>query len=229
MRLRRLISVSIMMLASRSLAAQQKFDPTPYLIGDRSAEVALARSAAPPSVSDSATVLVLTPTGYVEAAGGHNGFTCLVIRSFAGALEDPQFWNHDVRAPHCFNAAASATVLQAMLSQSAWILAGVPKSEIAERAKRAYAAGVLHAPTTGAMAYMLSPRQYIVPQNPHWLPHLMLYFDRRITSAAMMGADANGTSGIIDGSTVNLDDPVLTLMVPVRRWSDGTAAVSATH
>lgn len=227
MRLHGLISLIVLAVATRPLPAQQKFDATPYLISDRSAEVALARSAAPPSVSDSAAVLVLTPSGYVEAASGHDGFTCLVVRSFAGALEDPQFWNPDVRAPHCFNAPASRTVLQAMLSQSAWILAGVPKSEIAARAKRAYASGALHAPATGAMAYMLSPRQYIVPQNPHWLPHLMLYFDRRSISASMLGADAAGRSGIIDGSSVNPDDPVLILMVPVRRWSDGTPATPA--
>ena len=220
---------SLASLASRSSAARAQRVPDlgPYLIEERPAEVALARSAAPPSVSDSATVLVLTPSGYVEAASGHDGFTCLVIRSFAGALEDPQFWNPDVRAPHCFNAPASRTVLQAMLSQSAWILAGVPKSEIAARAKRAYASGALHAPATGAMAYMFSPRQYIVPQNPHWLPHLMLYFDRRSISASMLGADAAGKSGIIDESSVNPDDPVLILMVPVRRWSDGTPAPSA--
>lgn len=227
MRLRGLIPLIVVAGAGTPLAAQQKFDATPYLISDRSAEIALARSAAPPSVSDSAAVLVLTPSGYVEAASGHNGFTCLVIRSFAGALEDPQFWNPDVRAPHCFNAPAAHTVLPAMLAQTDWILSGVPKSEIAARAKQAYASGVLHAPTVGAMAYMLSPRQYIVPQNPHWLPHLMLYFDRRSISASMLGADVAGRSGIIDGSSVNPDDPVLVLMVPVRKWSDGTPAPSA--
>src|SRR5262249_39985295 len=71
--------------------AQQLPDLAPYLMTDRAAEVALARTAAPRAVSDSATVLVLTRTGFVEAAHGSNGFTCLVVRSFSGDVNDPDF------------------------------------------------------------------------------------------------------------------------------------------
>jgi len=68
------VAVSILVSAS-SLGAQKAPDITPYLIADRAAEVALARTAAPSAISENATVLVLTPKGYTEAAHGSNGFT----------------------------------------------------------------------------------------------------------------------------------------------------------
>jgi hypothetical protein len=41
-------------------------------------EIALARSAAPASISDKAAVMILKPQGYAIAVNGTNGFTCLV-------------------------------------------------------------------------------------------------------------------------------------------------------
>jgi hypothetical protein len=52
-----------------------------YLIADRDSEVALARTAAPPAISNDATVLVLTRQGYQTAAPGKSGFVCFVDRS----------------------------------------------------------------------------------------------------------------------------------------------------
>ena len=49
-----------------------------YLIADRDAEVALARTAAPAAISNDATVVVLTGQGYRTAAEGKNGFVCFV-------------------------------------------------------------------------------------------------------------------------------------------------------
>ena len=51
-----------------------------YLMPDRNAEMALARSAAPESISHEATVLVLGPHGYETAVEGKNGFVCVVKR-----------------------------------------------------------------------------------------------------------------------------------------------------
>src|SRR5260370_37878713 len=82
-----------------------------YLIPDEKAEIALARSAAPASISDAAEVMVLRRDGYATAAKGSNGFVCIVQRSWAKATDDPEFWYPNVRAPHCFNPAASRTFL----------------------------------------------------------------------------------------------------------------------
>src|SRR5215469_7256965 len=44
-----------------------------YLMTDRNAEIALARSAAPPSIAKDATVMVLGRRGYETAVEGTNG------------------------------------------------------------------------------------------------------------------------------------------------------------
>jgi hypothetical protein len=203
--------------------AQQIPDVAPYLIEDRNAEVALARSAAPKDVSDGATVLVLTRSGFVEAARGASGFTCLVARSFAADPEDPGFWNPRVRAPHCFNPPAVRTVLPEMLKRAEWVLSGVSRSEIETRTRRAYDSHELPLPAAGAMAYMLSPQQHLVDSNPHWMPHLMFYYDRSLPAAAWGAGGMRAP--VIDGSAGDPQSPVLVLLIPVRQWSDGTPAL----
>ena len=209
-------------LAAQPTTAQRIGDLTPYLIADRGAEVALARSAAPRDVSDSATVLVLTREGFVEAARGANGFTCLVARSFTGALDDAAYWNPRVRAPHCFNPPAVRTVLPEMLKRTEWVVGGVGRGEIAERTRRAYDSGEFPMPASGAMAYMLSPGQHLLDSDPHWMPHLMFYYDRSLPAAAWGAGGV--TAPVIDGSAGDPKAPVLVLYIPVRQWSDGTAA-----
>jgi len=216
------VLASLALLAAAPIAAQQKSpDLTPYLIADRGAEVALARTAAPARISDSATVLVLTHTGFVEAAHGTNGFTCFVARSFHGVIGDPHFWNPRVRAPHCMNAEASRSILPEMMKRAEWIMAGVRPTEIAERTKSAYASHQLPMPAVGAMAYMLSPKQYLV--DDHWMPHLMFYYDKSAPASAWGAGGFDAP--IIDGSVGDPTSPVLTLLIPVRTWSDGTLAM----
>lgn len=52
-----------------------------YQTASRAAEIALARSAAPASISGSARILVLGKHGYETAVAGKNGFVCLVVRA----------------------------------------------------------------------------------------------------------------------------------------------------
>jgi hypothetical protein len=214
---------SVALVAATRVGAQQTPDLAPYMIADRSAEVALARTAAPASISDSAAVLVLTRTGFVQAAPGSNGFTCLVFRSFDGSLTDPNFWTPATRGPACLNAAASATYLKEMQKRTEWIMAGVSTSEIATRTQRAFASHEFPLPAVGALAYMMSPKQHLADTNPHWMPHLMFFYDKSAPAAAW-GASGM-TSTIIDGSIGDKSSPVLTLLIPVRQWSDGTPAL----
>ena len=58
-----------------------------YLMPDRNAEIALARSAAPDSISRDAKILVLGPHGYETAVEGKNGFVCVVERGWMGPFE----------------------------------------------------------------------------------------------------------------------------------------------
>src|SRR5262245_52721257 len=53
-----------------------------YLMADRNAEIALARSAAPDAISSDAKILVLGSHGYETAVEGKNGFVCIVERGW---------------------------------------------------------------------------------------------------------------------------------------------------
>ena len=69
-----------------------------YLMTDQGAEIALARSAAPESISRDAEVLVLGRHGFETAVQGKNGFVCIVERSWTSAA-DADFWSPKVRDP----------------------------------------------------------------------------------------------------------------------------------
>lgn len=221
----RTLLVLALSTATASLGAQKAPDITPYLTADRAAEIALARTAAPSDISAKATVLVLARTGYVEAAHGSNGFTCVVMRSFAAAPDDPAFWSPRVSAPHCFNPPAVRTVLPAMLAQISWALAGATPAELNAKIKTAYTAKTFAMPAAGAMAYMLSPKQHLSDADPHWMPHLMFYFDRSLT-ASTFGA-GGFTAPIINASASDPNGPMQVIYIPIRTWSDGTPAVHA--
>src|SRR5471030_3125428 len=61
-----------------------------YLMADRAAEIALARTAAPESVSRDAGVMVLGRHGFETAVKSKNGFVCIVGRGWTAAA-DPDF------------------------------------------------------------------------------------------------------------------------------------------
>jgi hypothetical protein len=59
-----------------------------YLM-EKNAEIQLARSAAPDSISRDATILVLGRQGYETAVEGKNGFVCMVPRLCAKVWSCP--------------------------------------------------------------------------------------------------------------------------------------------
>jgi hypothetical protein len=101
-----------------------------YLIRDGDSEIALARTAAPASISDGAEVMVLGPKGYTTAVKGTNGFLCIVERSWGAATDEPEFWNPKVRAPICFNPPAARTFVPIFLMKTKLVIAGTSKTEI---------------------------------------------------------------------------------------------------
>ena len=70
-----------------------------YMMKDRNAEIAMARSAAPAAISSDAEVMVLGQHGYETVVKGKNGFVCVVERSWTAGIDDPDFWNPKVRQP----------------------------------------------------------------------------------------------------------------------------------
>jgi hypothetical protein len=183
-------------------------------------EAALARSAAPPSISDDAEILVLGAHGYETAAKGKNGFACIVERGWANEFASPDFWNPKIRGPICFNPASARSVLPTYLMRTEWVLAGLDKAQILDRTKAAIAAGKVVAPTPGAMCYMMSKDGFLDDTAGHWRPHLMFFTPR--TPAAAWGANLKGSP--VGGGDNGDVDPATVFLVPVGAWSDGTPA-----
>src|SRR5882762_8403271 len=92
-------------MAQDATTAYPKMAPIEQYLMDRTAEIALARSAAPESISADAEVLVLGRHGFETAVKGKNGFVCIVGRGWSSAA-DPDFWNPKVRVPICMNSPA---------------------------------------------------------------------------------------------------------------------------
>jgi hypothetical protein len=169
---------------------------------------------------------VLTRAGYVEAAKGTNGFVCLVVRAFAGPMDTLTWANAKVRAPHCLNAAAVRTVLPEITFRSGLVMSGTPAQEVILRTQVAYSKHELPPVVeAGAMAYMLSPRQYLTDQDPHWHPHVMFYFPAE--NGAAWGAGGMDAPVIFGGAGTTSQGIVL--FIPVPQWSDGTPAVARSH
>jgi hypothetical protein len=195
-----------------------------YLIPDEKAEIALARSAAPASISNAAEVMVLRRDGYSTAAKGSNGFVCIVERSWGKATDDPEFWNPKMRAPHCFNPAASRTFLPIFLQKTKLVLAGKSRAQVLAATTSALDKGELPALAPGAMCYMMAKQQYLSDDDKSWHPHLMFFVSG--SAAKSWGANLPG-SPVIAG-----DDPeerVTVFMVLAGSWSDGTPGPSTTH
>ena len=208
------------------LAAQAR-DFTPYLIADRAEEVALARSAAPAAISGAATIYVMTDTGYVEAAKGTDGFTCLVIRSFLmPSADSAATWEPRVRAPHCYNAVAARTIVPNVLYRAQAAFRGVPQARVEAGVRAAYASHRWPATGPGALAYMLSPAQWLAPDNPHWKPHMMFFLPAG-RPASSWGAAKSTEAPVIDAGSYPFAPPGGFILIPVERWSDGTPFVAA--
>ncbi len=196
-----------------------------YMMASRADEIALARSAAPASISNDAEILVLGAHGYETAVKGRNGFVCLVERSWDAGFDDPVFWNPNVRGADCFNPIAAQSVLPHYIERASWALAGASKAEMAQRTKAQLAAGKYRLPAPGAMAFMMSKGQYLSDTGGHWRPHLM-FFIANIKDASWGANLAN--SPVMAGKGDGID-PVTTFFVPIGHWSDGTPVETEMH
>ena len=198
--------------------------PLDQYLMERDAEVALARSAAPDSVSRDAEVLVLGQHGYETAVKGKNGFVCIVERSWMTQPDDPEFWNPKMRGPACFNAAAARFNVPVDIKKTESILAARSNIQMAEDMKVALDKKEFPALEPGAMCYMMSKQGYLNDRGGHWEPHLMFLVPQ--TNAAAWGAnlDASPIYALED----KLDRYTL-FLVPIAKWSDGTWAHGDGH
>jgi hypothetical protein len=195
-----------------------------YLMPDEKSEIALARSAAPASISDGAEVMVLGRTGYRTAVKGRNGFLCLVERSWANATDDPEFWNPKVRGAICFNPPSARTFVPIYLMKTKLVLAGKSKTEIVQATASALDKKELPVLEPGAMCYMMSKQQYLGDRDMSWHSHLMFFIPG--DAAKSWGANLPGSPVL---ATDDPEERVTILMVPVGTWSDGTLAPPMAH
>lgn len=201
-----------------------------YLM-DRDAEIQLARSAAPASISRDATILVLGRKGYETTVEGTNGFACFVGRGWMAPFDWPEFWNPKVRAADCMNPQAARFVLPIAFLRSRMVMAGHSRAEILSALKAEFANGQLPNLERGAMDYMMSPSAYLTDEGDHNVPHVMFY---------AAGADATDWGAGMAGSPVGaapywffsseepsrMDGlpPIHVYLVVVADWSDGRPA-----
>ena len=192
--------------------------PVEQYLMDRDSEIALARSAAPESISGDADIMILGRRGYETAIKRKNGFVCLVERSWTSPKDDPEFWNSKGRAPICLNAPAARTYLPRTIKKTELILAGRTKAEMIEAIKAAINKKELPTIETGAMCYILPKAGHLSDRDGQWHPHLMFFLPD--------SAPADCGAGLPGSPIFAFDDTwehMTVFLVPVREWSDGAA------
>ena len=219
---------SALVLALGAISQMQAQSKTPYpdmaaldryLMPDRNAEIALARSAAPDSISHDAKVLVLGPHGYETAVEGKNGFVCIVERGWMAPFDNPEFWNPKIRGPLCFNPPAARSILPMTYKRTEMVLAGQSKAQIMEGIAT-FAKKELPALEPGAFTYMLSKEAYLTDRGDHNMAHLMFYTP--LMDKAVWGADLP-KSPIMLNPQFALEG-IDVFLVLTGMWSDGTSA-----
>jgi hypothetical protein len=189
-----------------------------YLMADRDAEIALARSAAPDSISRDAEVQVLGRRGFETAAKGKNGFLCYVGRSWSAAA-DPDFFDPRVRVPMCLNAAAAHTYMPRVNRANELAMAGHNAAEVNDLLAAAVAKKELPPMESGAIGYMMGKPGFGGDTAPHWPSHLMFFYSD--TDPAFWGANLPGSP------VIAVNDPgerMTSFVIPLAKWSDGTDA-----
>jgi hypothetical protein len=191
-----------------------------YLIADRNAEIALARSAAPESISRDAEIMVLEHHGYQTVVKGKNGFVCLVWRSWAAGIDDPEFWNPKLRAPVCFNPPAARFNVPLTARKTQLLLGGRTKTQMFEDISSALDKKELPALESGAMCYMMSKQGYLNDRDGHWRPHLMFFVT--LTDPATWGTGLPGSPVVV--AFTDTPERHSVFLISVAKWSDGSPA-----
>lgn len=163
---RQLLGV-LFMLWALNLSAQT-LQPSYDFSLPRGEKVKLAKSAAPPEVSNNATVYALERGGYVKVQDGTNGFSCFVDRQTPLNQE-----------PTCFDVEGSASTLPTRLFAEEQRGKGKSEDEIKAAIAEGYKSGKFHAPGKPGIVYMMSDQGYIYVESikkiVHLPAHLMFY------------------------------------------------------
>jgi hypothetical protein len=207
----RILVSLLLMTAAVPAAAQQSGAgrPGPRPLLPRDQEVALARSAAPSSVTAGARIYVFTDTGYVVAERGTTDVACLVNRSWPESLE-----------PECFDPEAAATIMPMEMRRTLLLHRGRPADQVERDIADGLAAGTFRAPSRLAVQYMMSAGQRLVSDEGKpvgaWRPHVMIFYP--YLTNALVGH--HGEPDLSAGMVVDPGRPTANLMVVVPAFVD---------
>jgi len=220
-------------MAQDATTAYPNMAPIEQYLMDRTAEIALARSAAPESISRDAEVLVLGRHGYESAVQGKNGWVCMVGRGWMAMFDHPEFWNPKVRAAECINPPAARSVLPYAYKRTELLLAGHSKQEVIAAIKAAIDKKELPALEPGTVSYMMSKDSYLTDYGGHNGPHMMFYETAK--DGAAWGANLTNSPVLaVNYWYISAEaypqlksfPPLSVFLVGVAKWSDGTPAPS---
>ena len=216
--MRQVVWVVLTLTSFTAIASAQttKYPPLENYLMDKDAEIRLARSAAPDTISSRATVKVLTRIGYEVAHQGDNRFVCLVMRGWSGPTYTPAelrsvAYDAAVRAPICFDTEAARTVLLYYELKTKLGMAGKTPDEIASAVGAAYKKGELPKRNSVAFGYMWSADQFLGSEAGHWHPHMMVYSP--YYKNAMLGDNAFGST--LPAVTDDAGTPFAIIVIPV--------------
>lgn len=189
----------LLVLAAAILPAQESKHPGrtgPRKLLEVTEEMALARSAAPASISDSAAVWVFTDSGYVQATRGDGSAACYVSRSWPTSIE-----------PHCFDAEGAATIMKIHMREVELLHRGATPAQADRELGSAIMNGTLSLPRRPVMSWMMSGEQSLISDTGQaagrWRPHVMIYYSylpatvRPDIAAGMVSGAGTPTSSIM--------------------------------
>ena len=170
-------------------------------------EIALARSAAPAHIGDSASVYVFTDSGFVLAERGTNGAACYVSRSWPTSIE-----------PHCFDEEGAASIMRIHMREVELLHRGLtPDAAQREMAPDIFS-GKLRLPTKPAMSWMFSAEQKLISDTGQpagrWRPHIMIYYP---FLAPMPGGDG-GAPTFLGGMVSGAGTSQSSIIIPVSEF-----------
>ncbi len=183
-----------------------KMAPIGQYLMDRTAEIALARSAAPESISRDA-------------------------RGWMAMFDHPEFWNPKIRAADCLNPPAARSVLPYVYKRTELLLAGHSKPEVIAAIKAAIDKKELPALEQGTVDYMMSKSSYLTDNGDHNGPHLMFYetskddaaWGANLTNSPVLSVNYWYVSAQAYPQLKTFP-PMSVFLVGVDKWSDGTPA-----
>jgi len=169
--------ISISSLVPKAAAQSDKYPkmaPVGQYLMERNAEILLAPSAAPDSISSDATVLILGRQGYETAVEGRNGWVCMVERGWMGMFDWPEVLEPEGESHRLSEPPAARSILPIADLRARMVMAGRSKAEIVSAIKAAFQNKQLPNLESGAMAYMMKSA-YLTDEGDHNGPHPMFF------------------------------------------------------